>query len=189
MLIVLLVAAAATIAGIVRGGSLEALSQTKLRWPLLLVGGLLLQTAFALWDPVWLTGPRALLVALVAGLTLLLFIAVNRHMPGMLIADLGVALNLLVIAANGAMPVSPAAADTARIEQAVDAATFGYEETTKDTNLPWLGDVIPVPYLKEVWSAGDLLLAAGIAWLVYARTVSGRPSAPHSARHATRVSG
>jgi hypothetical protein len=40
--------------------------------------------------------------------------------------------------------------------------------------LPWLADVIPLPVLERLISVGDVLLALGIAWLVYARMMEGR---------------
>jgi hypothetical protein len=69
------------------------------------------------------------------------------------------------------MPVSLRAADLAE----VDIADVGVKHEVADasTRLPWLGDVIPVPVLSTLLSAGDLLIAAGIAWLVYRSTVAG----------------
>jgi hypothetical protein len=170
MVIVLLVATAAVALGLARGGSLDTLASTPLRWVWLLFGGLGLQVAAAVWSPAWFTRPWALLVIVVSNLAILLFIAANRRMPGMLVADLGVALNLLVIVVNGAMPVSAEAARHAGVETAPVSVALKHEPMTDATALSWLADVVPLPGVGEVLSIGDLLLAAGIARLVYART-------------------
>ena len=169
MLIVVALAGAAAALGVARGGSLAALSETRLRWPWLLIGGLLLQTAFGIFQQPPLTATHRLFVMVLANLALLIFIAGNRRMPGMLLADVGVALNLLVIVVNGAMPVSTQAARVAGIARSVDVGGQ-HEVMTSDTALAWLGDIVPVPRLKEVWSVGDFVLAAGIARLVYVRS-------------------
>ena len=68
MIIVLVVAALAVIAGLLRGGSLSALADTTFRWGWLIFVGLALQLAFDLWDPEWLTRTQARLTALALGL-------------------------------------------------------------------------------------------------------------------------
>jgi hypothetical protein len=170
MMIALLLGTAAVVVGLARGGSLESLASTPLRWLGLLFGGLALQVAAALWSPWWLTPQWALLVVVLSNLAILLFIAANRRLPGMLIADLGVALNLLVIVVNGAMPVSAVAARQAGIETVPSPVALKHERMTDATALPWLGDIVPLPVVGEVLSIGDVLLAGGIARLVYART-------------------
>jgi hypothetical protein len=180
MLIALAAATAAVALGVARGGSLEALAATPLRAVGLLFGGLCLQVAATLWSPPWLTGPWALLLVVVSNLAILLFIAFNRLLPGMLLADVGVALNLVAIVANGAMPVSATAARLAGVAAAPSAVALRHEAMGADTVLPWLGDVVPLPGLGEVVSVGDLLLAAGIAWLVYSATTAPQEEAPLS---------
>ena len=172
MLIAFALAVGAAALGVARGGTLEALAATKLRWTALLVGGLGLQVTLLAWSPTWLTGARALLVLVVSNLALVVFIAGNRRLPGMLVADVGLALNLLVIVANGAMPVSVEAARAAGIGSGIGAPRLEHEPMGPNTVLSWFGDVIPVPRLGEVWSVGDLVLAAGIARLVYVRTTA-----------------
>ncbi|MFN2490265.1 MAG: DUF5317 domain-containing protein [Actinomycetota bacterium] len=170
MLIAFVLALAAGGAAVLRGGSLDALGRTRMRWPWLAFAGLAVQSVLVLWSPAWLHDKRALFITVIANLALLIFIAGNRRLPGMLIADIGIALNLLVIVANGAMPVSPDAARSAGIERSPEG--LEHEVIGDGTLLPWLGDVIPLPHLREVWSFGDLFLAVGIARLVYARTLS-----------------
>jgi hypothetical protein len=77
----------------------------------------------------------------------------------------GALLNLVVVLVNGGMPVDPAAAALAGtalrgddpLHHALDAAT----------RLPFLADVIPLPPLRNVYSAGDVAIAAGGFWLPF----------------------
>ena len=69
--------------------------------------------------------------------------------------------NGLVIAANGRMPYAPRAAVRAHLPTTV----VGPKNQPADdgTRLGFLGDVIPLPPLGKVLSAGDLLIAAGVS--------------------------
>lgn len=175
MLIALIAAVVAAVAGRLRGGSLETLAATPFRWPLLLWTGLIVQITFDRWDPQWLGSTGGLVVilgtnALVAG-----FLVANRRLPGMAAAAAGTLMNVLVIALNGAMPVSRRATDIAGVS--LRDMGVKHEILDSETLLPWLGDVIPVPGLETLISLGDVVLAVGIAWLVYRRTIAGRKAA------------
>lgn len=159
---------------VARGGSLTALAKTKLRWAWLLLVGFAMQIGFDLWSPEWLDGDGELAVLLVSNALVAMFVLANRHLAGMLLAGLGLALNVAVIAANGAMPVSERAAEDAGVGKSLDDAGLKHERMTDDTLVPWLGDVIGVPVLEEVLSIGDIVLTLGIVRLVYARTTSNR---------------
>ena len=100
------------------------------------------------------------------------FILANARIPGMLIAGLGLLMNVSVIVANGAMPVSADAADAAGLSPPTQSSAFKHEQMNSETRVRWLGDVVPLPVLGEVWSAGDFVLAAGIARLIYARMLT-----------------
>ena len=164
----------ALIAGLLRGGSLEALAQTRVRWLVLLIEGLLVQLVFDIWDPPGLTDDGALAVLLVSNLSVLTFLILNRAIPGMLLVAGGLLLNTIVITANQAMPVSASAAETAGTEApSADDNSLKHELLEDDTKLGFLGDVIPVPGLNEVLSIGDIVLAVGVGRVVYAQTTSG----------------
>lgn len=171
MILVLALVIAAAILGLLRGGSLDQLATTKFRWVPLLFVALVVQLGFDLWDPDWLsdTGDIAVLVATQA--VVALFLGLNWKLPGMALAAFGFALNVLVIGANGAMPISDEAAEAAGLK---DFDEFGikHERLDDDTALPWLADVIPLPGTGKIISAGDIFLAAGIGWLVYRRTTA-----------------
>ena len=175
MLIAMILGIGAAVAGIARGGSLDSLAATKFKAAALLPAGLLLQIGFELWSPPWLTREGALLILLASNLLIAIFLALNQRTPGILLAALGLILNVSVIALNGAMPVSQEASDRAGITMSIEDAGLKHERLDDDTKLPWLADVLPVPGVREVLSIGDVILALGIARLIFARTTA-RPS-------------
>ena len=160
--------------GIYRGGSLNRLSNISLRWTPLLFEGLVVQLAFQLWDPPGLTRSGALAILLLSNLAVTTFLLANIRTPGIFLAALGLVLNVTVIAANGAMPVSTGAAETSGISAPpASSSSFKHERLDDDTKLPWLADVIPVPRLREILSIGDIFLALGLAHLVLAAMGTG----------------
>jgi hypothetical protein len=181
MLTTVVLAVATAGIALLRRGSLERLAYTKFRWPWLLWSGLALQVVAQVWSPSWLTEAGELVVllgtySLVAG-----FLGLNFRLPGIALAALGLVLNVVVIGANGAMPVDADAADSAGIERSLDEAGLKHERMTTHTTLPWLGDVLPMRVLEEVLSLGDILLALGLAYLIHARMMQ-RPG-----RHSFRI--
>jgi len=175
MLIALIAAVVAAAIGLLRGGSLESLAATPFRWLVLLWAGLLVQLGFDIWDPPWLDSTGGLMIVLLTNLLVAAFLAANSRLPGMILATIGMTLNVVVIALNGAMPVSLRAARVAEVD--IEQLGIKHEVLDPSTRLPWLADVIPVPGLAILISVGDVVLAAGIAWLVYSRT-TGRGTAP-----------
>ena len=99
-----------------------------------------------------------------------LFILANIRVPGMFLIGLGGLSNLVAILANdGVMPASEAALRTAGIIQ--EAEGFANSAAVEDPKLLFLGDVfaIPdsVPILDNVFSVGDILIAAGLFILIH----------------------
>ncbi len=101
-----------------------------------------------------------------------LFLLGNRELPGIPLIALGLLLNVVVVFANGAMPVSVEASARAGVpEQHLGLGSDALREATGEgTRLGWLGDVIPVasPWRPQAVSAGDVLVAAGVGLLVFA---------------------
>lgn len=110
---------------------------------------------------------------------LLIFCWLNRKTEGIWLLALGTALNMCVITANGGfMPMSPQTAGhlaPAEILQTIQiGARIGYKDillSPEMTHLVWLSD----RFLPPVWfpyqvalSLGDVLIAAGIFWLLAA---------------------
>lgn len=148
-----------------RGGRLERLGELRLRAPWLLAGAVLAQLVGALAGGRLHAAGLACSALLVAG-----FLARNRGLRGSGLVALGLGANALVIAANGAMPVSLAVADRvdAQVAAVLDGADRRHEPMDGQTRLRLLADVVPVPLpvRPEVVSVGDLLVVAGLAQVV-----------------------
>src|SRR5690349_3746168 len=71
-----------------------------------------------------------------------LFLRLNLRRPGVALLALGFAGNALVVALNGAMPVSATALLRAGLDRFVSDPR--HELADASTVLPWLGDVVPV---------------------------------------------
>ncbi|HZA41796.1 MAG TPA: DUF5317 domain-containing protein [Actinomycetota bacterium] len=175
MLAVLIIAVLAAVAAVLRGGSLESLAATKVKWLWLVWIALIVQVGFRVFEPSWLTDAWGLVVLIATNLAIVWFMVLNWKQPGMILAAVGLLMNLVVITANGAMPVSDYVFEVIDIDEStLDSAGFKHERMTGDTVLPWLGDVVPIAPLREVWSVGDFVLAAGIGWFVWKRTLASR---------------
>lgn len=173
MQIALVVAVVAVVAGLLRGGSLERVANTRFRAAPLLIAGLGLQIVFGLWSPEWMTDALGLGVLIGSNMLVLSFLVVNRTLPGLVVAAVGLVLNLAVISSNGAMPVSAEAAKAVGAgELEISEGTLKHEVADDDTRLAFLGDVIPIPVVG-ILSVGDLVLAAGLARLAYSQTRRG----------------
>jgi hypothetical protein len=162
------------IAARLRGGSVHDLAETTFRWTPLLVAALVLQIGFIYWDPEWLGERGGVVVVLASNAAVAAWLFANKALPGLMLAAAGMALNVVVIAANGSMPVLERSAKAAGVERSLADATLKHEPLNDDTVLPWLGDAIPVRPFKEVLSVGDVVLALGLARVVDARMMMHR---------------
>lgn len=103
------------------------------------------------------------------------FLFLNRARSGFPLALAGLALNGIVIALNGAMPVSAPAMQVVGTAE-LPPGDLRHALATGDTVLPWLGDVIRVG--ERLVSIGDILMLGGLVWFLAAtarsllRTVS-----------------
>jgi hypothetical protein len=173
MLLALLLAMIAVGAAVTRGGSLDNLAGTRFRWTWVLFLGLAVQILFEIWTPAGFSSGVRLALTLATIAAVLVFLVANSHLPGALIAAVGLALNVLVISVNGAMPVSLHAARVAGITfDAFSQLGIKHEIANAATRLPWLADILPVPHTQKIFSAGDVVLAAGLAILAYRCTLT-----------------
>lgn len=165
MMLVLIVIGLAVCVGFVAGGSLRPFEHLKVRWWGVALAGLAVQ-GVALAD----IGPPAGSALLLGSYGLLVVFAwVNRRLPALWLAIVGLVLNILVIAANGGMPVSASALEIAgaRAEGLVGDDTAKHHLMGPEDRLTPLGDVIGIPPpIGAVISIGDVLLYAGVAILV-----------------------
>ena len=157
------------------GGDVRRLSQLRLRHLELLLA------AFAAKISVALLGTTHAAAAVnaarplnVIGAALLLAVVwFNRRIPGALVFGAGLTLNLIVILAfGGRMPVllpgdiDPNSAVLAVLKGGLDPL---HVALAHPQGLWFLGDILAIPGIgghASLVSIGDLLMAAGIAWLI-----------------------
>jgi MFS family permease len=166
------------IAGLAAGGRLDNLLAVRLRLTLLIFVALALRlgTEAALQRDVALADQyRVPLLGLAYG-ALIVALWANRDRPGIGLALVGTALNATAILVNGGfMPVWDQALAAAQLEPADILSPIHFLLSTTDPveflrQAGPLGDVIPIPLpvIRNVLSIGDLLLAIGIAFFVFA---------------------
>ncbi len=177
----------ALIIGALAGGAFPRLAELKLRWSLLLVAalglrvlaGLSRETGIGADIPVgwaYLTA-YALIFAWLWG---------NWRVPGLQVASVGIGANILAVVINsGQMPIWSAAYFSAGFTEAEIMNDPFHFLLRSDTVAGFVasgglfGDVIPlpIPYIRDVISIGDVLLALGIFWtIVYSMTRAEAPS-------------
>jgi hypothetical protein len=153
----------------VTGGRLMALGELQLRRPGLAAAGIAVQVLIVTVAPRGLGGLHELLhvasYALLAG-----FAWANRRVAGVPVVMAGGALNALAILANGGvMPTDPAVAAAAANHAA--PGEFLNSVAVDDARLGFLGDVLATPPslpLHNVYSAGDLVIVAGLLIVLHA---------------------
>lgn len=98
-----------------------------------------------------------------------MFVRSNLRTPGTLTIAVGAVMNFAAIAANGGtMPASAWAWKTAGFPPAV--GQFENSNVVSSPRLSWLGDVFAIPKawpLSNVFSAGDVVIVIGIAYLAH----------------------
>ncbi len=159
--------AVGVLVGFLLGGRLSGLARLQFRWAPLILAGLAVQLLlFA--DPVaeriGQFGPP-----IYVGSTLAVLAGVVRNVSvaGMPLVVAGAASNIVAIAANGGfMPVSEAAL---RANGRTPATIYSNSRLIEDPALEPLTDIFAMPAwmpLANVFSVGDLLIGAGIAYAI-----------------------
>ena len=154
--------------GFATGGRPSNIGRNALELVPLLVVSVVLQLAAELL-PVSDTVGLALVLVSYIGLSA--FATANIRLVGMPVVLVGLVLNLAVVTLNGGMPVresSILAAHAATADQ-IRTLDFGAKRhlARDDDTITFLGDIIPVRPSREVLSFGDLILAFGIADVVF----------------------
>ena len=149
--------------GMLTGGRIENLARLQFRWPLLVLAALIVREAILLTPLNAVNGAQyvyLLGLVVIVGWTVWHW----RRLRGIWLVTLGGALNVIVIAANGArMPVAPESAGSLN-----SRGTYGqYTLMGSHTNLNFLGDWIRLYPLPGVLSVGDVLIALGLAIVVF----------------------
>lgn len=171
------------IVALLTGGRLSGLQNERFRGEWLLLALLPAQLVWPNVAAILAVGRGvAVLVWLLmmSGLATVLLVNASRRWM-LAFAGLGIALNILVIGLNGAMPVSIEAAESAGIPSAraveVLKDDLVHEVLSARAVVPFLADVIAVPgpeWQRAVVSIGDLLLAAGLSLWAFAACTSDR---------------
>ncbi|HWC33679.1 MAG TPA: DUF5317 domain-containing protein [Mycobacteriales bacterium] len=166
MALVGIVVVGAIIVAACSGGRLSGFAHEELRAPGYVVLAVIAQVVGAVLADHTSTGwiyPTGLAVSAACALV---FCIANFRVAGVPLVAIGLVLNAVVVARNGAMPVSIAAASRAGVSTLTVATDNDPRHTIAGRGSVWrgLGDVIPVPLpvSPEVVSPGDVLVAAGL---------------------------
>ncbi len=172
------------------GGRLSRYADLRIRRPWVLFAALLAQVVVIEVVP----GANHALLSLVHVATYVAagwFVWLNRATPGLWLIAIGAASNGLTIAVNcGSLPASRAALEFAGLHQ--NPGEFKNSTILVHPHLGFLGDVLATPSswpLANVFSVGDVLVLAGLAWgahrICRSRLVPTRrgPERPAPARH------
>ncbi len=182
------VIAAALVLAVVVGGDVRRLSQLRVHHPELLIGAFGLKIVVALLGTahsqlaVNIARPLNIVIAAL----LLAVVWFNRRLPGALLFGAGLALNLVAIVSfAGRMPVvlprgiDPFSARLATLRNGLDPLHVWLPQPYG----PWfIGDIFSIPSLvgrSSLVSIGDILMAAGIVWLIV-QCSQRVPSASHA---------
>jgi MFS family permease len=186
--------------GLLAGGRIENLSYVRLRLIQLLFLGLVLRyaTQFAIENGNDIADAVRLPLFAAGFLLLLIGLWANRDHPGIALAFVGILLNAVAIVTNGGyMPVwqpsilaagLPASEVGSAFHLIVGTTTSGGITGDFLAQAGPLGDIIPIPipFIRNVASIGDLFLASGLAFFLFA-TVVRQPSEPPGGADATAL--
>jgi hypothetical protein len=169
------VIAAALAIAVLIGGDVRRLSQLRIRHIEMLLAAFAVKVAVALLgtthSQVAVTIARPLNV--IGAVLLLAVVWFNRRIPGAMLFGAGLTLNLIVILAfGGRMPVllphdaDPNSPVLALLKGGLDPLHVALEHPQ---GLWFIGDIFTIPSIgghSSLVSIGDLLMAAGVAWLI-----------------------
>jgi Family of unknown function (DUF5317) len=172
VLLVVAVLVGGILIGLALGGSLRNLADARLRWWPLAIAGLLLQLIPVPSRPGQLDHWVADGLLIGSYVVLLVFVAANIRLPGFALIAVGFALNAVVIGINGGMPVKDRAlrqAAGSRYEgsrqRLLEKGGLKHHLAKSDDVLLPLSDVVGIGGpVGNVFSPGDLLSYAGVAW-------------------------
>jgi hypothetical protein len=155
---------AAVVIGLLAGGRLSNLAETRFRWGWVGLAGVILQ-----FLPI--TGAAGDLVLTVSFCCLFVVCLANWRLPGFVLILVGLWMNFVVITVNQGMPVTREAivssgqADTLSELRALDSPKHHLQGP--EDQLMVLGDIIGIgPPIRQAVSLGDLAALAGVAWFV-----------------------
>ncbi|MBI3942166.1 MAG: DUF5317 domain-containing protein [Chloroflexi bacterium] len=173
-MLLLLASPLAILLALLQGGKLARLGELQLRYPGLFIVALCLQIMLFTPFAAGLLARNLVSVFYIFSMFILVGTAwLNRKIPGMGLAGLGITLNLLAIIANGGrMPVDPNALAFSGhvLSLGPDGQPLNNSTLGAHVALWPLTDILAIPAgwpLANVFSIGDVLLAAGVFFLVW----------------------
>ena len=167
--------------GLIGGGSILNLASVRLRWVAVLLFAVILRflTEFFLIRGVGVVEMFRLPLFVLAFVLLLAALWVNRSQPGLRLAFVGILSNTIAIAANGGhMPIWTRSLERAGFTPADLTSPF-HSLLAADLDIEFLrragplADILPIPLplIRNVASIGDVFLAAGLAFFLFATVV------------------
>jgi len=172
--------------GLLTGGRLERLAGGTFRWAPLALAGLLAQVVVFFGPVAERVGDLG--VPIYLGSTTLVLLAVLRNLaiPGLALVALGAVSNLAAIVANGGyMPASPEA--LAALGRGIGSG-YSNSAVVEGPALAPLTDLFALPAWvpwANVFSIGDVLIAAGVGWAVAALVHGRGPVRPGTSHQST----
>ena len=162
------------VAGLLLGGRPAGLAALQFRWPWLIIGGLLVQVVLFSDQVASIVGSLGPPVYVAS--TGLVFLGVLRNIDirGMKIVALGAASNLAAIVANGGY--MPAGRGALEALGKTDPTIYSNSAYVEHPALEPLTDIFALPGwlpFSNIFSIGDILIAAGIAVVVVAAMRNG----------------
>lgn len=159
----------AIIVGYLRGGSLGRLARFNFPFGYLILAGLAIQLGINFLMKLWPEPVLAYILLITSYLLLLAAVWLNRENEFLFLVLIGLILNFLVIAVNGGMPVSFAAAKMLGIDSKtyIKDLSFDFKHVALvgKTKLKFLADIIPLPKpypLPGIFSVGDVFISIGV---------------------------
>jgi DHA3 family macrolide efflux protein-like MFS transporter len=177
--------------GLIAGGSLGNLASVRLRWIAVLMLAVILRfgTEWFLVRGSGLVESIRLPLFTLAFVLLLASLWVNRTQPGMRLAFVGILMNTIAITANGgSMPIWIPSLQRAGFEISDVTSPFHtLLAADLNANFLWhagpLADILPIPlpFVQNVASIGDVFLTAGLAFFLFATVVRNPDDEDHEA--------
>ena len=149
--------------GLLTGGKLTNLARIQFRWPWVVVAVIAVRAIVLITPLNSIEGAQYLYAVALATIVAWTAWHFNR-VRGIWLISAGAALNLIVILANqGRMPVAPELATSMGGRTTVGQYTI----MGSQTNLNILGDWIKLGPVPQAYSLGDMLIAVGLAIVVF----------------------
>lgn len=158
---------AGILAGWMGGGRLGGLGEIQVRWAPLAVFGLLVQVVLFFGPVAERIGSLGMPIYIGSTALVLMVVLRNIAIRGLALVALGAVSNLLAIVANGgSMPASP---EALRVLDKTVNPGYSNSVVMEQPALWPLTDIFALPHpfpFANVFSVGDVLIAAGIAWAI-----------------------